>query len=220
MYEFFLSTHIACGITALSGALLAMLTQKGGQAHRRWGRIFALGMAGMFLTAFAIIALRPQVFLALIAVFSFYLAATGWLRAHNRSGKPTWPEWLAALLMLCASLVMLAYGTALLLDGDRMGWVMTAFGFIGGTFAGSELVRLRSHAYKGKDRLIAHANRMLGGTIAVITAVAVVNIDLGPGYNYLVWLLPTLVITPAIVYWNIRLRQPTGLQFGAKANTE
>jgi hypothetical protein len=41
---------------------------------------------------------------------------------------------------------------------------------------------------------------MLGGTIAVVTAVLVVNIEASP--TWLWWVLPTFVITPMIAYWN------------------
>ena len=46
---------------------------------------------------------------------------------------------------------------------------------------------------------------MLAGTIATVTAVAVVNVDPDPGW--LTWILPTLVITPLIIWWNVRVAQ-------------
>ena len=46
---------------------------------------------------------------------------------------------------------------------------------------------------------------MLAGTIATVTAVAVVNVD--PDPVWLTWILPTLVITPLIIWWNVRVAQ-------------
>lgn len=42
---------------------------------------------------------------------------------------------------------------------------------------------------------------MMGGTIAVITAVLVVNVNIEP--QWIAWVLPTLIITPVIAWWNI-----------------
>ena len=43
---------------------------------------------------------------------------------------------------------------------------------------------------------------MMAGTIATITAVMVVNVSMNP--VWLPWLLPTIVITPLITWWNVR----------------
>jgi len=41
---------------------------------------------------------------------------------------------------------------------------------------------------------------MMDGTIAVITAVLVVNVDIEPVWIW--WVLPTALIVPFIVWWN------------------
>jgi hypothetical protein len=46
--------------------------------------------------------------------------------------------------------------------------------------------------------------RMMGATIAVLTASLVVNVRLEPGW--LVWIAPTLVLTPFIAVWARRIR--------------
>ena len=43
-------------------------------------------------------------------------------------------------------------------------------------------------------------SNMLAGTIALVTAILVVNVDMEP--QWLPWVLPTLLITPFIIYWN------------------
>ena len=52
----------------------------------------------------------------------------------------------------------------------------------------------------GKERIAKHLTNMMAGTIAVITAVLVVNVNIEPIWIW--WLLPTAVITPIIFYWN------------------
>ena len=43
---------------------------------------------------------------------------------------------------------------------------------------------------------------IIGGTIATVTAVLVVNVNTNP--VWIAWLAPTVVITPLIFYWNKR----------------
>ena len=53
---------------------------------------------------------------------------------------------------------------------------------------------------KGKERTSRHLTNMMGGTIAVITAVLVVNHPSEPEWVW--WVLPTALITPVIFWWN------------------
>jgi len=52
--------HIAAGTLALVLAPLAMLTVKGGRAHRRWGKIYFWSMAVVAATAVVIALWRPK----------------------------------------------------------------------------------------------------------------------------------------------------------------
>src|ERR1051326_9498855 len=70
--------HIACGFAAffIAPAVLAMV--KGSKQHRRWGKIYFWLMAVVAATALVLSIYRPVVFLALVAVFSFYMAFSGY----------------------------------------------------------------------------------------------------------------------------------------------
>ena len=204
-YRVLLSIHIAAGFTTLATALVAAVTRKGERAHVYAGRVFVLGMGIVFLTALPMTLIKPNLFLFLIAVFSFYLALTGWLRARNRQGVPTPAEWIAAATMVVTALVMGARGIALLRVGDSMGTVLLVFGGIGGLLAGRDFQSLRAHRYTGTTRIVAHLTRMLAGTIAAVTAFTVVNVRFEP--QFIVWLGPTVALTPVIVYWSVRMRR-------------
>ena len=92
--------HISAGTLALVLAPLAMLTVKGGRAHRRWGQIYFWSMAVVAATAAVLALWRPQIFLALLAVFSFYLAFTGnrslWRKRPAHGERATAADWAAA----------------------------------------------------------------------------------------------------------------------------
>src|SRR5262245_65555702 len=102
-----LSLHIAAGTIALVVAPAAMLTVKGGRAHRRWGVVYFWSMAAVALTAVVLSLWRPRIFLTLLAVFSFYQAFAGyrvlWRKRPARGQGPRAVDWLAALAPFGAS---------------------------------------------------------------------------------------------------------------------
>ena len=71
------------------------------------------------------------------------------------------------------------------------------------------ITNIISHLYAdkkyaiGKQRIARHLTNMLAGTIAVITAVLVTNIHIEP--VFILWILPTIVITPLIIWWNRKI---------------
>jgi hypothetical protein len=204
MYRILLAVHISAGTAALLGAAGALATAKGDRWHVLFGRAFALGMSIVVFTALPITIAGANAFLFLIALFSFYLVFTGWSRARNRTGTPGGPEWIAAGSMIATAAVMIVWGLAMLRGGDSLGLALLAFAGIGGGFAVGDLYSFRRNPYRGPARIAAHLTRMLGGTIAALTAFAVVNVQTEP--TVAVWLAPTVLLTPVIVYWIIHVR--------------
>src|ERR1700728_3886153 len=70
----FLAVHITAGAGAFLLAPLALVTAKGGKAHRTWGAIYFWCMTVVAVTALVMALYLPILFLALVAVFSFYSA--------------------------------------------------------------------------------------------------------------------------------------------------
>ena len=60
----------------------------------------------------------------------------------------------------------------------------------------------------GSRRIKRHLTNMLAGTSSTVSAVFVVNVNTNPAW--LAWILPTVVITPLIVWWNVRVRKQMG----------
>ena len=84
MDTFFLLVHIAFGSVALLAAALAFLTKKGPKFHAKVGRVYALAMIGVGLTAGALWWLGSTDFLLFIAFFSTYMVLVGWARAESK----------------------------------------------------------------------------------------------------------------------------------------
>lgn len=199
--------HIGAGSVALLTAFVALVTAKGGVIHVRAGRAYAIGMTLIFLTAIPLAILGASIFLLLIAVFSFYLVFAGWRFARNRSRRPQSVDWVAAAIMGLTGLGMWCYAAVLAVSGGGNWVTLVAFGFIAVALSVADGLFF-NQGRNGKRRpaphlrIQRHLTNMMAGTISTITAVMVVNVSMNP--VWVPWLLPTIVITPLIIWWNVR----------------
>src|SRR2546427_1938023 len=196
--------HVAAGALALFVAPIPMLTAKGGRTHRRWGKVYFWAMAVVALTAVILAAWRPVVFLALLAVFSFYSAFYGYralLRKRPREGQGALPlDWTAAVVMLAASMGMAVFGIVRPSPAwERVGVVPVVFGAFGMVLAGLDFWRFGWPPADRHARWFAHMRGMLGSYIATVTAFSVVNFTFLP--TAVRWLSPIVVGTPLIAAW-------------------
>ena len=202
--------HISAGMLALGLAPVAMLTVKGGQAHRRWGKIYFWAMAVVASTALW----RPQIFLALLAVFSFYMAFTGYRalsrKRPNQGQGPAAIDWAAALVTFAVSAALVVLG--LIRPGpswQRLGVVPVVFGVLGMILAGLDIRKFVRPPADRNAWWFAHMAGMLGSYIATVSAFSVVNFTFLP--IAVRWLWPTAIGIPLIALWityyKIRLRR-------------
>jgi len=193
--------HILAGTIALFVAPAAMVTVKGGLAHRRWGKVYFWAMATVAVTAVALAAWRPNYFLLLVAVFSFYLAFSGYRTLfRKRSGGPDTLDWAATLVTIIASAGLVVLG--LVQPGPvwrRLGVVAIVFGAIGAVVAGRHAWYFVRPSTDRQAWWFDHMIGMLSSYIATVTAFSVVNFTFLPPVAR--WLWPTLVGTPLIVVW-------------------
>jgi len=196
--------HIAAGMLALGLAPAAMLTVKGGRAHRRWGKTYFWAIAVVASTAVVLGLFRPQIFLVLLAVFSFYQAFSGY-RALSRKRPaqgqgPGVIDWAAALVTLAASVALVVLG--LLRPGpswQRVGIVPAIFGVLGMVLAGLDVRKFARPPTDPHTWWFAHMAGMLGSYIATVSAFSVVNFTfLPPAVR---WLWPTALGVPLITLW-------------------
>ena len=200
-----LAIHIAAGSVALLTTAIALVTPKGERWHVLAGRIYAVGMTLVFVTAVPLAILGSSIFLLLIAFFSFYLVFAGWRFARNRQRRAHPVDWAAVGILAVTGLGMWGYAIIIGLNGSSQ-WVTLLL--FGGIALALSLADARFHQKQpgGARRVARHLTNMMAGTIATITAVTVVNVDMEP--VWVPWILPTVVITPLIVWWNIRTLRP------------
>lgn len=139
----------------------------------------------------------------MIGIFSFYLAWVGWRKAKNRSGIPGNQDFAAVIIIGVMGLVMLGWGGWLTQLGDGNGITLLVIGSVGCWLAFQEFRQFRNGPLKGKSRIRAHFVSMMAATIAAVTAFLVVNVETDP--VRIAWLLPTVIITPLIVWLSRRL---------------
>lgn len=200
--------HILAGSTALLAAVIPVATKKGGTHHVRAGRVYALAMTIVFVTALPLAILGDDIFLLIIAFFSFYLVFAGWRFARNRGRKPQLVDWVAVSIMAVTGLTMWVYGVVVGTSDDSIWIALAVFGTIAIALSVLDWLYHRGWAASAPQRIQRHLTNMLAGTIATITAVMVVNFDyVEPAW--IVWIAPTVVISPIITWWNFRWARRT-----------
>ena len=195
-----LSIHILAGSVALVSAALALSTEKGKKFHVLIGKAYFWSMVIIFLTALPMSIITGNVFLFLIAIFSFYLAFSGMRFAKNRTGVPTRVDLIAVNFMFLSGVGMWILAIIFFIDNDSQFITLTVFGFLALFLGYGDFQTFKDQTAIGKERIAKHLTNMMGGTIAVVTAVLVVNPPSNPEWVW--WILPTVLITPVIFWWN------------------
>lgn len=197
-----IAVHITAGIVALVGAALALCSAKGNKLHRLSGVAYFWAMSAIFTNAIPMAIITGNIFLFLIAIFSFYLAFAGRQFAKNRKGIAKTIDWVAIGLVLISGIGMWVLAVIYFMSQNSQYITLVVFGFIALAIGYQDYIRYKNTIAVGKKRIAGHLTHMMGGTIAVVTAVLVVNVSIEPVWIW--WILPTLVIAPAILWWNIR----------------
>lgn len=194
-----LYTHIIAGGTALLSGLAAIVTTKGNKVHRRAGVVYFYAMLLVALSAFVISIAKSNMFLLAISIFSFYLTWFGYRAIKNRQAKFVWYDWAVVVFSAATALYMI-YSRNIILVAFGLILVMLASRNAQAQLSGEEKLKEARRL-----RLLAHSGNMLGSYIATVTAFAVVNINfVKPGW--IIWLLPTALGLPAILYYNHKLK--------------
>jgi uncharacterized membrane protein len=200
----FLAVHIAAGTSSFLLAPVALATAKGGKQHKRWGKVYLWSMGVVAATALPMALYRPVLFLALVAVFSFYLAFSAYrvlrLKDLVRGGSAKAVDWIAAVVCFLASACLAGFGAFRPVWVQGMGVVAVVFGLIGMQAAGRQMWLF---VRKPKEKMFwwyTHLGNFIGSYIAAWTAFSVVTLpNILPHAGKVLWLWPTIVGIPAIV---------------------
>jgi uncharacterized membrane protein len=196
--------HIAFGFAAFLIAPVALATVKGGKQHRRWGKIYFWMMAGVAATAVVLGIYRPILFLALLAVFSFYLAFSGYrvlfAKRPLQGQGPKLMDWVGAILVFVSGVALIILGLLKPTPAwTRMAPMALVFGAIGVIFGVKDVWRFLRPPQDRNFWWFSHMGGMLGSYIAAVSAFSAVNFRFLP--PVVRWLWPTVIGTPLISIW-------------------
>lgn len=198
-----LVVHVAAGFTSFLLAPVALATAKGGKQHKRWGMVYLWSMGTVAATALPMALYRPVLFLALVAVFSFYAAFSGYrvlkLKDLARGGEAKPLDWSAGILTFVSSACLAGFGAFKPVWVQNFGLVAVVFGLLGMRLA---CVQMASFVWKPKEKMFwwyGHLGNFIGSYIAAWTAFSVVTLPrILPQAGMALWLWPTVVGVPAI----------------------
>jgi uncharacterized membrane protein len=201
--KFFLTIHIAAGAMSFLLAPVALMTAKGGKQHKRWGKVYLWSMGAVAGTAVPMAFFYPVRFLALVAVFSFYFAFSGYrvlrLKELARGGSAEAIDWIAGVITFSTSFLLawLSWFRPQMIEVIPA--VGVVFGFIGMRAAAGQMI---SFVRKPKEKMFwwyTHLGSFIGSYIAAWSAFSVVTLTRFVGNHWYVWLWPVMVGVPAIV---------------------
>ena len=197
-----LYVHIAAGFIALVTGLVPMFAKKGGKAHVLWGKVYFWTMFVVALTALLRFQMKLNlIFLAGIAIFSFYNTFTGVrLIQRKESQKASSLDYFASILAMACAFMMLYFAWFAFQKGDTFFSVLfPIFGIFIFVLAYEDLrIFMGKKIFKkGLPVPISywfqnHISRMGGSYIATVTAFLVVN---NPPFipGLVVWIAPGVI---------------------------
>lgn len=211
--------HVLGALLSLAVAPVAMIVQKGGRNHRRWGKIYFWGMFVTNISALILLTYRFNIFLLGVTIISFYGAIVGYrvlYRKRPQLGQgANWFDWgvsiitLAAGVMLIVWSVLAYFGTTL--AGPPLGndaplvlvLLPLGFGLMILQNAATDLYRFIRPIQDRNWWWFAHMNAMLGSYIGLTTALMVQQVGprLPANIAWIVWILPAILGTIGIGQW-------------------
>ena len=194
--------HIAGGTVALFSGACAIFAPKGGRAHRLAGKTYFWSMTTVFVSALILAIAHDNPFLFAIGFFSYYLVVKGYRNLYLRKlgeGQRAAPlDWGIVIVASLFSGYLLWWGISAFLGGVRFGIVSSVFGAVALRSIVYDIRKFSGGPVEKMHWLYGHLSGMGGAYIATLTAVVVVNVQIGPGWVW--WLLPVSIGLPLIEY--------------------
>ncbi|MCU0320413.1 MAG: hypothetical protein MUE88_10115 [Flavobacteriales bacterium] len=198
--------HQLAGIFAFVVAPLAMAAAKGSQAHRRWGKLFFYSMLVVCLTAIIAGIVRPNPLMALVAVFSFHLAASGYrslaLKKLHEGQRMAKGDFLLHGIAAVVNLALFLWGALNLAFGSasNAGVIFFIFGSIGLFIVWRNVHQFYKRSVDKRAWVYMHMSGFIGAYIATVSAFSAVNLTFIKPL-WLQWLWPTIVGVPLLLWW-------------------
>lgn len=204
LFKIILVIHVIAGSIGLFTGTINIIRKKGDKPHRLIGQFFVYGMLINAVAGFIMSILHENLFLLIIAVFSFYMTATGqrilFLKRLDKWQSPKLIDWILTFTMMFFGTLFIVYGVYLKIVDVNLGTVLIVLGTISILMTRKDIMLYKGFTTVKNYWLLIHIQRMIGAYIASLTAFLVVNNTYLP--PMLAWLLPTIILVPLIFYWS------------------
>lgn len=203
--KYLIFAHAGFGGLALLSGLGAIIAIKGGDFHKKAGKIFFFSMliaAGLAIVV-SLLPNHESPFLFSVGVFSTYFLIGGYrsLKFRNEQINLSFDKVVAYVIIL-TGICMIVYP---ILFMGFINIVLAVFGTASIIFGVQDLVLFQNKEKLKSSWLTSHLGKMMGAYISAFTAFVVVNqFQFLPGI--LSWLGPSLPGTIYIIYWMRKVR--------------
>lgn len=206
-----LIVHVAGASVGLLSGMTALFSRKGGQVHRRSGKVFVVSMLTMCAAAIVLAAFNAQPINLVAGSLTAYLVATALITVRPVSDPARRLERALMVAAFCAGLGAVALG---LQQGGGLRVPLFLFGLLGVLGSIGDYKTLRAVRLAGAPRLARHLWRM---SLALLIATA--SFFLGPRGRVRavlpdalvttpLLLLPELVVLAVLFFWLWRVKRP------------
>jgi hypothetical protein len=192
--------HASLGIICLVSGLLALTAKKTKGRHTTAGRVFAVVLPLVYGSILLNIVVQKNVFMLGIGWLAVYAGAEGWralLRFKGRlAPEPTALDYTLGGTTALLSAGLIAFGVRVFVSSNNvMGLVCAGFGLLGVLLLRGTWQRWKTPPPK-EQWLAVHIGMMIGAFSAALTAFLAVQFSghLG-GFEWVIWVAPTLIMT-------------------------
>lgn len=197
--------HAFFGGIGLITGIGNFLLKKGNSLHKNMGKIFSYSMIISSLISLVIAKMpnHENLFLFLIGIFTIYMVLAGnrvlTLKSKLKE-KADYIDKSISGIMLLTSVVMIIIGIIQKIDNSIL---YIFFGGFGLFMTLKDFQTFGIFKENQNARLKSHIGRMVGALIASITAFMVAGLNIE---TLFVWIMPTIIGTGYIIYWNRKLK--------------
>lgn len=206
LFQIILGVHVLAGFISLLTGTLILFAKKGKGFHQIAGKFYFWGMAGVFGTTLAMLAIYPQKqslwFFGIVAIVSFYQTFTGRRAISQRTDLLANQniDWTALLILVLAS--CFAFFACLVKVGSGEVFFSVMFSFF--AILGFSTAYQDFLVFSGRKTKVHwffhHVSRMMGSFAATTTAFLV---NIGPrflpenmpmGVYLVMWIFPGVLV--------------------------
>ena len=198
--------HAFFGGIGLITGLGSVIVKKGGEPHKRMGKLFSIGMLVSALISLVVASLpnHENTFFFLIGLFTIYLVLVGNRALTFKVKKDAdWKDQLISGVMLLSSVMMVLNGVYDLFNHADKAVLFLFFGGFGLLMSIQDFRFYRKSENVKTTWLRLHIGKMVGALIASFTAFIVAGLGIA---NLISWMLPTVIGTIYIFYWKRKIK--------------